>query len=227
MLNYDPTAAGAGKSFHIKLSSVKIKARFVKMLADKFLANDEKLKGERMNFPIRRVKMVSGVMPTGLKSFRLNNFIQGQLPRRIILAFQDNDIYNGMANKNCFNFLPHNITSIRCNFNGEDIPREPLKFDWATHDYHDGFNTLTRLHNSDRSVNISFYEYRGGYFLLPFAFQPKLSGNETMFMPHSTGHLDIILEVGEALTKPLQIIAYCEFDNMVQVDYNRNIHKNY
>ena len=62
--------------------------------------------------PLRRVEVKFSTILQGNLTAIKENLFWGQLPKRAVIGFVDNDAYNGVIGKNPFNFKHHNINFI-------------------------------------------------------------------------------------------------------------------
>ena len=230
-LLWDDTGLDAYAPYKLNIKKIYMTARFVKLAPPVMMQLEGQLKkGNRAKYPIRRVEVRTGLIPDGVKNSRLTNFIQGQLPRRVVLAFQPNATYNGTAKKNPLKFNPHNLTQLFVLYGGRQIPEVPYTFDFPNGDYSQGYMSLyigTGARYKDYGVNISYDDYRTGYCFFVLDFTAEMAGDDSAFTPFKEGQFDIDLTFGSNTLNSLNLICYAEYDNVVEIDANRNIYKNY
>jgi hypothetical protein len=76
--------------------------------------------------------------------------------------------------------------------------------------------------NKDDGNNISRNEYASGYALYAFDLSPDLSEDDH-FNLLKQGGLRIVLKFAQALPATVSVIAYAEFENVIEIDRNRNV----
>ena len=76
--------------------------------------------------------------------------------------------------------------------------------------------------NKDDGNNISRNEYGTGYTLYAFDLSPDLSEDDH-FNLMKQGGLRLVLKFAQALAATVTVIAYGEFENVIEIDRNRNI----
>ena len=218
--------------YQVKIETFKMYAKYAKLSPPIFNAAEAQLrKGNRIKYPIRRVEVKSSVMPSGVYNYRFNNIIQGQLPRRIVMGFVENDTFNGKKEANPFYFKHFDVEELKTIYNGKQIPETPLKFNYNIGDYQDGYLSLFkgtgRMHKDVGQINITYDDYRTGYAIYCLDYTADFAGDTDSFTPYKEGQFDIDVTFRTPLAEPTNLILYAEFDNIVELDYNRNVYKNY
>ena len=152
----------------------------------------------------------------------------GQIPKRIVLGLVDIEAYNGSYRTNPFNFNHHNLTQVGVYVDGEQIPRKPLflKFDAAGGQnviagYQSLFSGIGKL-SQDTGNQINRSDYGSGYTLFAFDLTPDHCPGDH-FELIKQGNLRLELHFSEALANTVNLIVYAEFQNVIEVDANRNV----
>jgi len=156
-------------------------------------------------------------------------FFQGQLPSRAIVGFVDNDAFMGRKKKNPFNFKHNKLIEISLQVDGKDQPLKPIKLNFETGDVMMGYMSLfnvTRKTFKDEDLDISRDDYSKGYSLYGFDLTPDL-GESDHFNLLKRGTVGMQLTYSEALAQTINVIVYAEFQNILEVDRNRNIFYDY
>ena len=94
------------------------------------LAHIKALQKSAAKYPLRRVEVKSFTLPRGNLSWTKESMFLGQLPKRLIVGFVDNDAYNGSFQKNPFNFNHYNINFLSLVKDGEQIFSKALQPDF-------------------------------------------------------------------------------------------------
>lgn len=76
---------------------------------------------------------------------------------------------------------------------------------------------------SDTGNSITRKEYPNGYALVGFDLTEDLSASENHLSLPRQGSLRIDIQFAKALTEPICIILFAEFDNIIEIDKDRNI----
>ena len=77
----------------------------------------------------------------------------------------------------------------------------------------------------DEGYDIAREDYPNGYALYAFDLIPDLA--EGHFNLAKQGTVRVELKIGTALTNSATVVAYAEFENVIEIDGNRNIVYNF
>jgi len=83
----------------VKLKDVAVFYRKVRPNDAVRLAHIKALQKSTANYPLRHVEVKSFTLPRGNLSWTKESVFLGQLPKRLIVGFMDNDAYNGSFQK--------------------------------------------------------------------------------------------------------------------------------
>ena len=118
-----------------------------------------------MVIPVRRKLVKVHNIATGSRDFQ-KPVLNGQLPRRMVLAMTGNSAFNGTHNKNPFNFQHFGLTHLAVNYGGKKL--EPFNPDFTKEDYIRSYMSLfdgTGAIDKNVALSIRHSEYPEG---LPF-----------------------------------------------------------
>jgi hypothetical protein len=115
---------------------------------------------------------------------------------RLIVGLVDNRAYNGDRERNPFNF----------------------RYAAAYAGLFGGTNKINR----DEGNNIDRSDHAGGYALYAYDLTPDLAENDQVNLSRQ-GTVRLNLKFGAALAHTITVVAYAEFENMIEIDRNRNI----
>jgi hypothetical protein len=93
---------------------------------------------------------------------------------------------------------------------------EDVRYAAAYAGWFDGTNKI----NSDEGNNIDRSDHAGGYALYAYDLTPDLAENDQVNLSQQ-GTVRLNLKFGAAHT--ITVVAYAEFENMIEIDRNRNI----
>jgi len=95
----------------VKLKDVEVFCRKVRPSDAVRLAHIKALQKSTAKYPLRRVEVKSFTLPRGNLSWTKESVFLGQLPKRLIVGFVDNDAYNGSFQKKKLQFeaLQHQL----------------------------------------------------------------------------------------------------------------------
>lgn len=185
--------------------------------------------GITAKYPVRRGVVTSFTIPVGNHSYHKENLLTGQLPRRIVLGFVRNKAYNGDKKLNPFNFQHFDLNYLAVNSDNQQFPSQPLKPNFESLETVNEFYHLYAgmgLTNSNSGINLTLHQFMHGFTLFPVDLTADMSEGPHCD-PIKYGNLRLEAQFATALTEPVNCICYAEYDNMIQVDQNRNIVADY
>ena len=215
----------AGSTYKIKILDCKLYVRKVKISPSVFLAHNKALESGNAKYPIRRVVCKTYTIPTGNLDHTQENLFTGQLPTRLVIGCVDNDSFNGRYTKNPYNFKNFDLRQLKVYLDGQQhslIPIEP-NFD-ANHNitaYSNLFAGTGKL-LKDEGTDINRSDFGRGYALYAFDLTADLA-EEGNFNLMKHGNVRVDLKFGTALPNTINVIAYAEFESVLEIDKSRNV----
>jgi hypothetical protein len=211
--------------FKVKIIDCKLYVRKVKISSPVFLAHGKALEAGTAKYPIRRVICKTFTIPRGNLDFSQENLFNGQIPTRLVLGCVDNDAFNGSYAKNPFNFKHYNITQIKVYLDGQNQMMKPLDMNFAQQQYISAYMSMfsgtgKQFQNEGNCINRN--DYASGYTLFAFDLTPDL-GEEDHFNLIKEGSLRVDLKFANGLPNTINVLAYAEFENVLEIDKARNI----
>ena len=217
-------SSAAGANFKVVNTEAILFVGRVKVASFIILGHAAGLKHSSAKYPIRRIDCKVLSIPRGFSSFNPDNIFLGQIPKRLV----DTEAYNGRYRTNPFYFKHHNLTQVGVCVDGEQIPRKPLflNFDAAGGQnviagYQSLFSGIGRL-SQDMGNQINGSDYGSGYTLFAFDLTPDHYPGDH-FELIKQGNLRLELHFSEAPANTVTLIVYAEFQNVIEVDANRNV----
>ena len=217
------------EAYKVSITEATLLIRRVKVSAAVLLAHAKALATTTAKYPITRVEVKTFTLHPGISGDCIENVILGQLPKRVILGFVDNKAFNGDRALNPFNFQNYSINYLSLYVDGSQVPCKPLQpvFSDPSPQYVEAYHTLysgTGMHYMDAGNEIDRDDYAKGYCLFAFDLTPDLSA-------HYAGHWNLVkngtMPVEVRFEKPLSqtvnCILYAEFDNVLEIDSNRQV----
>ena len=215
----------ANASYKVKIISAILLVRKVQLSPSVFLAHAKALESGLAKYPIRRVVCKTYTIPAGNLDGNHEKLFTGQLPTRLVIGCVDNDAFNGSYTKNPYNFKNFALSEISIHLDGNTQPIRPLKPNYAGHQYIQAFMSLfsgTGKENRDEGNDITREDYPRGYALYAFDLSPDLA-EEGHFNLAKQGTVRVELKFGAALPNTVTVVAYAEFENVIEIDRNRNV----
>ena len=216
-----------GAAFKIKLHDVKLLIRKVKISPSVYVAHAKALEVGNAKYPVKRVVCKTFTVPRGNLDCSQENLFTGQLPTRLVVGLVDNDAYNGAYDKSPFNFKNYNLTQLKVYLDGQQGHLiRPLEPNYAARQYITSYMSLftgTGKNQKDEGNDISRVDYANGYALYCFDLTPDLGAGDNYFNLAREGSVRIDMKFATALAGTINAVVYAEFENVLEIDRNRNI----
>jgi len=184
------------------------------------------LENATAKYPIRRVVCKTVTVPNGFRDVSHEKLFSGQLPTRIAIGLVGNEGFNGAFTRNPFNFRHFNLMEISVYSDWQQqYGIKPLTTDFANDLYVRAYNTLFSGNGKvfkDEGNGLDRISFSKGYALYAFDLTPDL-GEDDHFNLMKQGTVRLVLKFHDALTENVTVIAYAEFQNVVEIDRNRNV----
>jgi hypothetical protein len=178
-------------------------------------------------YPICRSHVKAFNINSGNIDVSIDNAISGQLPRRVFLAMVTNDAFNGNYTKNPFNFEHFKLNHLAIYLDGEQYPLNAYKPNFEqklyVREYMGLYEALNQL-NTDSTLTLTKSQWAAGNTIFGFNFAPDLADdcNKMGYAnPIRKGSLRIDLKFASALTETINVLLYCEYDNIVELTADR------
>ncbi|RWR99617.1 uncharacterized protein B4U79_07536, partial [Dinothrombium tinctorium] len=155
-----------------------------------------------------------------------------QLPRKFVVGFVSANSFNGDLNSNPFKFNHFNITNLVVYVDGIMIPSTAYTPDFDNNIYAREYFSLYEEMNQDHThpfLNISFYEFKQSLCLFAFNLSPDRSdgpdcGSLTLI---KRGAARIEVKFKNAPSTAFVMLTYAHYDNLIQIDRDRNVLTDY
>jgi hypothetical protein len=213
------------QAFRIRITSAAMLIRKVKISPSVYLAHAKTLENGMAKYPIRRVVCKTFTIPAGYLDVCQEKLFNGQLPTRLILGCIDNRAFNGSLERNPFNFQHFQLRQLAVYLDGQQIGIKPIALDYENGQYVTSYMSLfngTGKDNRDEGNDIDRQEYANGCALYAFDLSPDLTDSESFSLARQ-GTVRVDLTFGEALANTVTVVAYAEFENIIEIDRNRNV----
>jgi hypothetical protein len=218
--------SGAAAARVVKIMHAELLVRKVRLAPSLIIAHAKALEVNTAKYPIKRVVCKSFTIPNGLRDVNQEKLFSGQLPTRLVIGLVSNVAFNGALNSNPFNFQHFNLSEINVCVDGQQGQTlKPLKPDYETGQFAECYMSLftgTNKVNRDEGNFISPAEYPNGYALYAFDLTPDLCESSN-FNLIKQGNIRLSLKFADALDQAVNVVAYGEFENLIEVDRSRNV----
>jgi len=216
----------AANEFKVKIDSAIMFVKKVKLSPSVFLAHAKALENSTAKYPIRRVMCKTITIPNGFCDISHEKLFSGQLPTHLVIALVDNAGFNFALDRNPFNFEHFNLMEISVYSDGQQqYGIKPLTTDFTDGLYVRAYNTLfsgTGKIFRDEGNNLERTVFSRGCALFAFDLTPDL-GEDDHFNLTKQGSVRLLLKFRDALAQNVTAVAYAEFQNVIEIDRNRNV----
>ena len=217
---------GAPNDAKLHITHAALFVRKVKLSPSVFIAHARALENGTAKYPIKRTVCKAFAIPQNYRDITYEKLVSGQLPTRLVIGIVNNTAFNGSRTLNPFNFHHYNLSEIAIYLDGhQQHTLKPIQPDFGAGLFVRAYNTLfsgTGKLNGDEGIAISRSDYDRGYALYAFDLTADL-GEDDHFNLVKHGNLRVALKFAEALPHPVTVIAYAEFDNVIELDRDRNV----
>jgi hypothetical protein len=226
--------AGSGINPTLDLKEATLHVHKSKVTPHILSAHEQALRVAPTRYPIVRCEVKRSTINVGQIDPILQNVVRGQMPRRIFVVFIDADAFNGNYAKNPYDFKNYNINYLVANIDGTSYPYQPYSPNFKKGLYLKSYIALHHAlnqHRTDCYSTIDRKDFAKDFTIFAFNFAPDLSNG-----PDCCSHVNYIkggsslslhVRFAEAVKEPIDVLIYCEFDNLIQVDEVRNAYTNF
>ncbi len=218
----------------VKLTDVILKVRKVRVSPTVSMAHELALKKMAAIYPIRRVECKTFVMPANIPNVRKDNIFTGNIPKTFVFGLIDAKGFSGDYKKNPYNFQNYKVTTVTLTVNGEELPFKQLTLNYEDNkeNFIQAYNTLfsgTGKMNYNTGLDISREDYPKGYTLYAFDLTPDMCGASPYFNTVQRGSLTVDITFADAPSTQdgsptaIAMICYGDFENVIQIDSERNV----
>ena len=218
-------------TFKVKIVDAVWKVRKVQVSSDLMLEHARALSRKvNIRYPITRIECKMFRIPRGNHSIDHENLFLNQIPKRLVVGMLDSAAYHGSFSRNPFNFKHYNLNFLEITVNGESVPMKAIQPKYDTHggqQFIEAYQTLfagTGKKYKDEGIDISREEYPFGYCLYAVDLSPDLSSGEGgHFNLIHQGSVNLKAQFSSALPETVNLVVYAEFQNIVEVNRERQV----
>ena len=188
-----------------------------------------------VKYPIVRSEVKAITLPSGMSDIIIDNVVNGQLPRRLFIAFVDHSALTGSFKKNPFNLKHFKLNYLATFINGVQYPSKPFTPDYDkeqyVREYMSLFEATNQLNTMDSKVNITYDSYGIGHTIYGFNLAQDSSDGCCGTSSHANlirrGQLRVECHFAEQLASPVNMLCYLEYDNLLEIDRDKSVRTNY
>lgn len=189
------------------------------------IAHNEAIKIAPAKYPITRFEVRSQTVDKGVTGKNIENVINGQLPKKIYVALVENEAYNGAYSKNPFLYKHFNISSITCFINGTRLDYHPNFDQRLTNREYLGLCKTCNQTEENIRMPITKRNFELGYTIFAFNIGQDYSEgySQTGYVnPPVEGSIRFEVQFRTPTPSTLNIIFFCDYDNLISISSERN-----
>lgn len=188
------------------------------------LAVEKLLVSQSAKYPIERVQMRSFTIASGSSSMTLENVVNGQLPKHVLLCMVNQSAFSGNSKRNPYYFNHYDLNYLTLEVDGRQIPTKALTPNFTEGKYLDAYeqllDSLGRLHVPDAYMSFTRHEYTLGNAIFGFDLSPTKAGLGCMSLV-KRGTMRIQLGWATPLPTSITVILRLTYDNVVEITRDR------
>lgn len=215
--------------YRIKITEAAFVVRRVKLADAVVIAHESALLKETAKYFLTRVECRSYSISSNLITTSFDNLFLGQLPKRIVLGFVDQQNFNGTLSSNPLSFDHFNFRFIDVK-SDSSLNILPVEANFENGTYLQAYNSLfyqTGINYSDCGLSVTHSDYINGYCLVVFDLTQDISASSNHWTPQTTGIISLTINFSKTLTSPLTLIVFAEYQNTVEIDRYRKVTTDY
>ena len=217
-------------NFKCQIVEATLLVRKLTMSPSVLLGHAKALEKANYKLPVIRADMKCVTIPANVQSKSIANHYLGQMPTRLIIGFVTNSAMNGDQKTNPFNFTHQLLSYLSIHIDGRQIPSRPLQPDYENENYIEAFLTTftgTGIGFRDDGWGAGRWHYPRGFCFYAFDLTSDLSANDMHWSLRKNGTLNIEVKFAKSLPVAVSCITFAEFQNLIEIDKQRNITTDY
>ena len=204
-----------------------------KVTPDIVAAHNAALQVSPARYPITRTEVKAHTIQASRREAFIDNVVVGHLPRRIFVALVDNAAFLGDLKRDPFKFEHFNTTFLCFYINGVQVPSIPFKPDFSNNLYVREYLEFLRAADQLTEIpptTITRPKYNSNNIIFGVNFTPD---NTLGYIEHGrvneerTGVLRLEIRFSEDLSRAITVLLYCEYDNNIYINADRNAFTDY
>lgn len=222
-----PSDKGPDLRPYIELIEACMETKSLKCYSHLVDAHEKALRVATAKYPLTRCDVKTLQVPAQLQDVILDNVVNGLLPRRVFIMMVDNEAFNGSYSTDAFRFEHFNLCHLATYMNGIQYPSRAFQPDFENDLYVREYMSLFKALNqntTDTLINIDMNTFKRCRAIFAINYSPDLSngmGAAGHASPQQFGPLSVHLKFKKALAKPINVIVYCEYDTIIEIDAAR------
>lgn len=217
----------AAPDYKVNVLDCKLYVRKAKINPSAYLAHAKMLQTVTCKIPVRRTIVKAYGLPVGCRDNVNENVCSGQVPSKAFVTFVSNSNFNGQYSSSPYHFGHHNVTQLKLSVDGHSqTALKTLEMNYAAQQWIEAYISMftgTGKYKRDESIDIDRNDYAGGYAIYGFDLSPDNCDSNSHYNLVREGSLRVDVKFSQALTVPLNVILFLEFDNLIEIDRDKNV----
>jgi len=224
--NFALMCGDAGQSPKVEIIKSVLYVKKIKASPNILLSHSKVLDSVNARYPLRKVECKVFTLPSGALDGSIDSAINGTLPTIVGVVCVKNSAFSGSYVENPFKFQHYNITQIGLSVDGKLIPTHHYTPDFTNDLYVRSYMSLysaTGRHQRDKGLGLTYDEYKGGQVAHFFDLTPDHCATADHLSLTRQGTVRVELKFGTALPHPVNVILYCAYQTVAEIDKNRSV----
>ena len=218
-------AGGVNPTYKVNLVDASVFARKATLSTAVQMAHIKALDKGTTKYPLRPVDCKLYTIPQGAMSHTHENLFLGTLPKRLVLCCIDNDALDCLYAKNPFHAKHNDINFLAVYVDGRQVPGKLLQPNFAqgrhVRSYMNLFCSICKV-SQDEGNDLTRSDFGNGYTFFGFGLTPDACDGSCFHLV-KRGNLRVEIHFATALTQTVNVVAYGEFEAVLEIDKNRNV----
>ena len=221
-----PAAGVAAPTYTFKVEAVKLRLQECEVADSAMLAIENTLRSTPARYPINNVQMRSFFITQGCLTAPEHRFINSSIPKLVVLGLVDKDNYHGTLSKNPFVFKNFGVQEAFLSVGGKAIPAR-MSLDWNQSQWIDAYTQfqdgLGAVHcGNANGITREMFAACSTFFV--FEISPYLHADAMSLL--SLGTTSVTINFRRALPSDCYAILMSMFDDIIEIDANREVVQN-
>ena len=213
--------ADTGKTYHIKLTDLRLRVRKVIPSPGILSKTIEQLQsGKEAIYELNTTKCLTQIVPEGSSNYPNYHLFNGILPKQLLIGFIDPDSFNGHIKANPFVFGNHGINDFVFHVNSELVPATRFKPNFAEDLYVREFANLCEcigISGTNEDIGLTPEKFKNALTLFALDLSPDQCNSFHSHLPQ-TGTLGFEVTFSAPLQKSLIVFVYGVFSSALTFD---------
>ena len=219
------SGAAVGTEYKYKIEAVKLRLNECEVADSAMVAIENRLRVTPARYPLNSVQMRSFYISEGRLSAPEHRFINSTIPKLVVLGLVDSENYHGSLTTSPFVFQNFKVQEAFLTVAGKSIPaRQSL--DWGADQWLDAYTQFQDglgVHcGTFNGITREMFEKFSTFFV--FEISPYLHSEAMSLL--SLGTTSVTINFKERLAKPCYAILMSLFDEILEIDANRDVQIN-